>query len=642
MKKILLLTALLALFCACQDKYEDLKSQVAKLETRMDQLSKVLDDAIAKSMTVTVTEVEGGHKLTFSDGSSFVVADGEKGDPGDPGEPGDDATVDIQETDDAYVIKVGDRTYTIPKTTKFTLILDKEEAYVFGGQSVTVKYTLIGADASTKVFVSATEGIKADIDQEAKQIVITLPETLASGDYAVVTAVSNESGLSSSKYIIFTIPDGFAGKGLMGLYATAVGGSGKYYTTKPFPYARGANIQVHIPGATPEMLQNITMFPTLDAGNTIDPALPKDFTSPFDLTLHDGLGNYYTHNLSIDTRVATVTKEWETDATAMNLAWFNRMRLAVDDNYVYVLDAVINYCEGIRVLDRNTGAFVKTMAAPYPNGYVSLGDINVDDAGNLIVSRYNYAYGCGLLAFYYDESVADPWVCCVYYADETTPASLGERVTVCGDVRTKAILYATAPNLNKIYSWNIANGTSSYPAVEDYSGISGTWNNAIVRRPSMEGDSPVYLGITMGTESSGFADASALFQEKGTSNEITSANLFARILNYKTFTMNNEEYLAAVFQESWERYSASYLRIFNITDRDRWTMVGGADRYNEDFRIYQYDGLGGINYDQSGGIDIVQDDSATYIYVGSPAKGSGDSVADAANTKVTCFKMVFE
>ena len=642
MKRILLITALLALFCSCQDKFADLQGQVAELENKMDQLTTTLDNAIAKSMTVTVTDVAGGHKLTFSDGTSFVVSNGEKGDPGDPGEPGDDATVDIQETEEAYIIKVGDRTYTIPKTTTFTLILDKDEAYVFGGQTVTVNYTLIGADASTKVFVSAADGVKADIDQEAQKIAITLPETLVTGDYAIVTAVSNDSGQSSSKYIIFTIPDGFAGKGLTGLYATAVGGSGKYFTTKPFPYARGANIQIHIPGATPEMLQNITMYPTLDADNTIDPALPKDFTTPFDMTLHDGLGNYYTQNLSIDTRVATVTKEWETDATAMNLAWFNRMRLAADDKYVYVLDAVINYCEGIRVLDRKTGAFVKTMAAPYPNGYVSLGDINVDDAGNLIVSRYNYAYGCGLLAFYYDESAADPWVCCVYYAEEATPQSLGERVSVCGDVRTQAILYATAPNLNKIYSWNIANGTSYSPVVEDYNGISGTWNNAIVRRPSMAADSPIYVGITMGTESLGFADATALFQEKGTSNEITSANLFARILNYKTFTINNEEYLAAVFQESWERYSASYLRIFNITDRDRWTMVGGSERYNEDFRIYQYDGLGGINYDQSGGIDIVQDDSATYIYVGSPAKGSGNSVTDAANTKVTCFKMVFE
>ena len=132
------------------------------------------------------------------------------------------------------------------------------------------------------------------------------------------------------------------------------------------------------------------------------------------------------------------------------------------------------------------------------------------------------------------------------------------------------------------------------------------------------------------------------FQEKGTSNQMTSDNLCARILNYKTFVMNNEEYLAVVFQESWERYSASYLRIFNITDRDRWTMVGESPRYNEDFRIYQYSGLGGINYDQSGGIDIVQEGDAAYIYVGSPSKGSGDAAQDAATTTVTCFKMIFE
>jgi hypothetical protein len=325
----------------------------------------------------------------------------------------------------------------------------------------------------------------------------------------------------------------------------------------------------------------------------------------------------------------------------MNLAWSNRMRLAADDDYVYVLDAVLNYCNGIQVLDRKTGAFVKTMAAPYPNEYVCLGDINVDDAGNLIVSRYNYAYGCGLLAYYYDETKADPWVCCVYYADESTPQTIGDRVTICGDVKKQAVLYATAPGLNKIYSWNIANGTSYSPVVEDYNGVSSPWNNAIVRRASMAEDAPVYVGITMGTEAQGFADASAVFQEMGTSNEISSANLFARILNYKTFVMNNEEYLAVVFQESWERYSASYLRIFNITDRDRWVMVGESERYNEDFRVYQYDGLGGTNYDQSGGIDIVQDDLATYIYVGAPCKGSGDSVYDVTNTKVTCFKMTF-
>ena len=85
MKRFLLITAVLALFCSCQDKYAELKEQVNALESRMSELSSILDNAIAKSMTVTVTEVEGGHKLTFSDGTFFVVNDGNPGAPGAPG-----------------------------------------------------------------------------------------------------------------------------------------------------------------------------------------------------------------------------------------------------------------------------------------------------------------------------------------------------------------------------------------------------------------------------------------------------------------------------------------------------------------------------------------------------------------------------
>lgn len=638
MKKFFWIAALLALFCSCQEKFAEIQEQIDALESQMSELVTTLDAAIAKSMTVTVTEVEGGQKLTFSDGTSIVVKDGQKGDQGDKGS---DATVVIEETEDAYIIKVEDKTYVIPKTTKFTLILDQDKLFVYAGCSVTVKYTLVGADESTKIFVSGLEGLKSNVDYENKTIEFTLPQDYQSGDHAIVTAVSNMTGESTSNYVIFNLPPEFQGEGLIGLYATVEGCTGKYYTTKPFPYPMGADIKIHIPGATPEMLQKITLHPTLAEGNTIDATLPSDLTQSATLTISDANGGFYTHKISVDTKKANVIKVWEADQTSMNLAWSNRMRLAADDDYVYVLDAVLNYCDGIKVLDRNTGAFVKKMAAPYPNEYVCLGDINVDDAGNLIVSRYNYSYGCGLLAYYYDETAADPWVCCVYYADESTPAVLGERVTICGDVKTQAVLYATATNLNQIYSWNIANGTSYSPVVEEYTGISGTWHNAIVRRASMAENAPVYVGVTMGTESAGFADASAMFHELGTENVISSDNLFARILNYKTFVMNNEEYLAVVFQESWERYSASYLRIYNITDRERWTMIGESERYNEDFNVYQYPGLGGTNYDQSGGIDIVQDDLATYIYVGAPCKGSGDSVYDVSATKVTCFKMTF-
>ena len=218
MKKILFITILLAFVCSCQDNYADLKNQVDKLQSNYENLNSSLEKAIAKSMTVAVTDVEGGHKLTFSDGTSFVVKDGEPGEPGDPGEPGapgepgSDATVEIEETADSYVFKVGDKTYTIPKTTGFSLILDRDEAAVFGGQKVSVNYTLTGADESTKVFVDGSNGIKGSVNPEAGTIAITVPMNVSNGDFAIVTAVSNQTGQSASKYIIFKVSDTFTGE----------------------------------------------------------------------------------------------------------------------------------------------------------------------------------------------------------------------------------------------------------------------------------------------------------------------------------------------------------------------------------------------------------------------------------------------
>ncbi len=209
MKKILFITFLLAFVCSCQDNYADLKSQVDKLQSDYENLNSTFEKAMAKSMTVAVTDVEGGHKLTFSDGTSFVVKDGE---PGDPGEPGSDATVEIEETANGYVFKVGDKTYTIPKTTGFSLILDKDEAAVFGGQKVSVNYTLTGADESTKVFVDGSNGIKGSVNPEAGTIAITVPMNVSNGDFAIVTAVSNQTGQSASKYIIFKVSDTFTGE----------------------------------------------------------------------------------------------------------------------------------------------------------------------------------------------------------------------------------------------------------------------------------------------------------------------------------------------------------------------------------------------------------------------------------------------
>ena len=437
-----------------------------------------------------------------------------------------------------------------------------------------------------------------------------------------------------------TITVEFIGAGLTDLYATATGGTGKYYTTRAFPYSPGDPISVHIPNATAAMLSATTMHPTLASGNRIYPALPTDYSTTRTMTVRDSKGHFYTHNISIDTRVATFTKVFEKNATQMNLTWTNRMRIAADEDYVYVLDAVQSYCEGIRVINAKTGAFVTTMSAPYDNQYVCLGDINFDEGGNLVVTRYNYANGCGMLAKYYDTSTSS-WVQFVFYAGDYVPASLGEYVSICGNCKTgSAILYATAPSLNKVYHWNITNGVASSAVIEDVSIASLTqpWSRAAVYRPSVASGAPVYLGINRSETNAAF------FRLFGESDSIYGTNTNERILNIKTFTFKNEEYLAMVFQKSASIGSQAYLRVFNITDRGRWTMAytDASGRWDDDFCITEKGGFGGSNYSYSAGVDVVTGDDEAYIYIACPCKGSGDASTDAANSVLVCYKMEFK
>ena len=70
-------------------------------------------------------------------------------------------------------------------------------------------------------------------------------------------------------------------------------------------------------------------------------------------------------------------------------------------------------------------------------------------------------------------------------------------------------------------------------------------------------------------------------------------------------------------------------------------MVPGDNRYNFDFRLYNGETYGGTNYEQTNGLDVYTEGDVTYVYVSSPAKGSGDAMLDAANTHVTCYKVTF-
>ena len=220
MKRFLLSSAILTVLLAgCGKEYDDsmLKDRVDTLEEQVQAnteaikaLQNKLEDAAQKGLTVTVTPVTGGNKLTFSDGTSITVmdgVDGAQGPQGPKGDDGDDAVVSIKESADgtAYIITFNDKEYSIRKGQFFALQVEATELGLAPEQSVEIAYTLTEADASVKVFVSAASGYKATVDQDTKKVTLTAPAELPESGYVVITAVKNSTGEESSQYIKFSL-----------------------------------------------------------------------------------------------------------------------------------------------------------------------------------------------------------------------------------------------------------------------------------------------------------------------------------------------------------------------------------------------------------------------------------------------------
>ena len=108
MRKLLYFLAAVCLWTGCSDEYDDsaikgdiddLKDKVAALEQQIASLkqeaTKINNDiaamkAIADGIAITkVTEnADGGYTVTFSDGKSYTIANGQKGDQGPQGPQG--------------------------------------------------------------------------------------------------------------------------------------------------------------------------------------------------------------------------------------------------------------------------------------------------------------------------------------------------------------------------------------------------------------------------------------------------------------------------------------------------------------------------------------------------------------------------
>lgn len=213
MKKLLVIcAAVAALVCAC-NKYDgaisDLEKRIDSTEqsvnnllNKVDALQKILD-AIQSGVSIkSVSPVDGGFTVAFSDGNSFTVVngkDGQDGKPGEDGKDGEDSKVSYTEDNLCYYFDFGDgNKIAVSKTGAFGIKAEKTEFELESGVPTTIPFEVIGADETTKVIVDG-----CPYDYEFVEGGIKISSDKAADGSFVIKAVRNSDGANSA--IVITV-----------------------------------------------------------------------------------------------------------------------------------------------------------------------------------------------------------------------------------------------------------------------------------------------------------------------------------------------------------------------------------------------------------------------------------------------------
>lgn len=110
----------------------------------------------------------------------------------------------MSETDTEYVFTLGETVIAIQKENAFAIKVDKYTSDIKPGMTVSLKYTLIGADETTHVLVEKSQNFEAEVDEANSVINVTAPAEMTSG-YILVKAVRNSDGKYSAQYISISV-----------------------------------------------------------------------------------------------------------------------------------------------------------------------------------------------------------------------------------------------------------------------------------------------------------------------------------------------------------------------------------------------------------------------------------------------------
>lgn len=274
MKKFFVALFSVALLFAACDKYDDsaLQSRVGNLESRVTELEKIVNDANAniaslqalvkalqENITVDViSKTKDGYDITFSDGVTVSIANGEKGDTpvigvkaennvfywtadgewllDENGErvivTGAVPQVKIQDgkwfvsydgknwqdlgssesmsgmvvTEDAnfvYLTVPGSgTTIQLSKTSRFTLDIASFDYMIKPGATTTIPYSIYGADGTEKLFIQSND---FTVTYDAKKIYVTPKEGVVSGEILVMAVRNSDQAVCA---VVISISEG--------------------------------------------------------------------------------------------------------------------------------------------------------------------------------------------------------------------------------------------------------------------------------------------------------------------------------------------------------------------------------------------------------------------------------------------------
>lgn len=107
--------------------------------------------------------------------------------------------LEMTETDTEYVFTLGETVIKIAKAKAFAIKVESDVVSVEPGKSVSFKYTVTGADATTHV-VAESSSFEVKVDETNSTITVTVPKVMVSG-YVIVKAVRNSDSKYSAQYI---------------------------------------------------------------------------------------------------------------------------------------------------------------------------------------------------------------------------------------------------------------------------------------------------------------------------------------------------------------------------------------------------------------------------------------------------------